>query len=212
MEAFLPRLGVNDTVFWGAVAVCYDMQGCLFIWKNRNEIFITFPSPFYSSFELLLALRWGLLSHSLSHWLSPGGTDLVSTVSTGEGNSAVWPDGVEPGCTSLRPHLRAECHWRKVLWLEISPLCGVFPASLGLQRWVSTFTFPLKYHPICIGPFAVTLLCHPSTVLIFLMATPWKEDEKRGHTIFSQGSLQLWFFKVTEAYSLPMLHLHPFLI
>lgn len=57
MEAFLPRLGVNDTEFWGAVAVCYNMQGCLFIWKNRNEIFITFPSPFYSSFELLLALR-----------------------------------------------------------------------------------------------------------------------------------------------------------
>ena len=46
---------------------------------------------------------WELLSHGLSHWLSTWGRDPVSPGNTGEGNSAEWPEGVEPGCTSLRP-------------------------------------------------------------------------------------------------------------
>ena len=53
---------------------------------------------------------WELLSHGRNDWLSNWGKDLLSPGSTGEGNSAVWPEGVQPGCTSLRPHLRADCH------------------------------------------------------------------------------------------------------
>ena len=41
--------------------------------------------------------------------------------------------GVEPGCTSPRPHLRADCHWGRVsCWRSL--LCGVFPANLDL--WI----------------------------------------------------------------------------
>jgi len=60
--------------------------------------------------------------------LSTWGKDLVSPGSTGEGNSAVWPEGVEPGCTSLRPHLRADCHWGRVSgWISLP--CGIFPCG-----------------------------------------------------------------------------------
>jgi len=52
---------------------------------------------------------WELLSHGLNHWLITWGKDPVSPGCTGEGNSAVGLEGVEPGCPSLRPHLRAEC-------------------------------------------------------------------------------------------------------
>lgn len=43
---------------------------------------------------------WELLSPGLNHWLSSWGKDPLSPGSTGEGNSAVWPEGVEPGCAS----------------------------------------------------------------------------------------------------------------
>jgi len=43
---------------------------------------------------------WGLLSHDLNHWLSTWGKDSVRPRGTGEGNSSVWPEGVEPGCSS----------------------------------------------------------------------------------------------------------------
>ena len=62
---------------------------------------------------------WELLSHSLNYWLSTWAKDWVSPGSTGEGNSDVWPEGVEPGCTSLKPHLRADCQGGRIFWLEI---------------------------------------------------------------------------------------------
>ena len=40
---------------------------------------------------------WELLKHSLNHWLSTFGKDLVSPGSTGEGNPCVWPEGGEGG-------------------------------------------------------------------------------------------------------------------
>jgi len=102
-------------------------------------------------------------------WL-PGEKTQLSPGSTGEGNSCVWPEGVEPGCTSLRPHLRADCLCGWVCgWRSLS--CGVFPASLDLQRWVSTFTFPLKYYSTHAGSFIVTVLYHPSAALISLIVT-----------------------------------------
>ena len=60
---------------------------------------------------------WEWLSHGLNHWLSTWGKDLVSPGGTGEGNLPVWQEGVEPGCTSRRPHLRADCQWGKDLML-----------------------------------------------------------------------------------------------
>ena len=44
----------------------------------------------------------------------------VSPGSTGEGNSAVRQEGVDPGCTSLRPHLRADCHLEGSLVVDSS--------------------------------------------------------------------------------------------
>jgi len=49
----------------------------------------------------------------------------LSHGSTGEGNSCVWPEGVEPGYTSLRPHLRAECLWGRISFWRFL-LCGTF--------------------------------------------------------------------------------------
>jgi len=111
---------------------------------------------------------WEMLSHGLNH-LSIWGKEPVSPGSTGEGNSPVWPEGVEPGSTSLSPsHLRADCHWERIpVWRSLP--CGIFFVSLDLCRWVSTFT--LKYNPICASPFAITLFYHPSTTLIFLIVT-----------------------------------------
>jgi len=60
--------------------------------------------------------------------LSTWGKDLVSSGSTDEGNSAVRQEGVEAGCTSLRPHLRADCHWGRVSGWRSLP-CGFVPAS-----------------------------------------------------------------------------------
>ena len=53
---------------------------------------------------------WELLSHSLNHWLITWGKDWVSCVSAGEGNSPVWPEGVEPVSTPPRLHLRVDYH------------------------------------------------------------------------------------------------------
>jgi len=39
---------------------------------------------------------------------------------------------VEPGCTSPSPHLRADCHGGKELFLEIVPL-GVFFSDPGTR-------------------------------------------------------------------------------
>lgn len=43
--------------------------------------------------------------------------------------------------------------------------------SLHVQRQVSTFHFPLKHHSTCASSFAVMLLYHPSTALIFPIVT-----------------------------------------
>ena len=89
------------------------------------------------------------LTEHLGKVLSP-----FSPGSTGEGNSAVWPEGVEAGCTSLRPHLRADCHWGRISgWRFLS--CGVSLVSLDLQRWVSTYPFSLQ-HLSVVSPFVIT--------------------------------------------------------
>lgn len=75
--------------------------------------------------------------------------------STGEGNSAVGREGVEPGCTCLRPHLRAGCGWgRSSGWRSLPG--AVFLMSPGLRRWVSTFLFLCDTIPF---PLVLLLLC-----------------------------------------------------
>jgi len=63
--------------------------------------------------------------------LSTWGKDPVSPGSAGGGNSAVGLEGVEPGCTSLRPHLRAVCHWGRISFWRF--LFGeAFPCEPGV--------------------------------------------------------------------------------
>ena len=74
---------------------------------------------------------WELLNHNLNLWLTTWGKHWVSHGSTGEGNSPVWPEGVEPGSTSPRPHLRADCHWGRISFWRL--LLVEFLESL--QHW-----------------------------------------------------------------------------
>ena len=65
-------------------------------------------------------LVWELLNHGLNLWFITWGEHCVSPGSTDEGSSAVWQEGVEPGCTSPGPHLRAECNWGSIyLWRSL---------------------------------------------------------------------------------------------
>jgi len=57
---------------------------------------------------------WELLNHGLNLWLTTWGKHWVSCRSTAESNSAVPPERVEPGSTSPRPHVRADCHWWRI--------------------------------------------------------------------------------------------------
>ena len=109
---------------------------------------------------LLIGAVWELLSHSLNYWLSTWGKDPVSPESTGEGNSAVWLEGLQPGCTSLRPHLRADCPWGRIsFWRSL--LGEPFPCKPGILWYRWAIFFPSLIAPFyCAGlsvitPFAV---------------------------------------------------------
>ena len=101
---------------------------------------------------------WELLNDNLNLWLITWGEHWVSCGSTGEGNSPVWREGVEPGSTSPRSHLRADCQWRKALFLEIAPL-GVF--FCVLMVWVSIF----HLFPIVIFLAILSVVTDPTTLL-----------------------------------------------
>jgi len=64
----------------------------------------------------------------------------------------------EPACTSLRPHLRADCHWGRIFGWRSFP-CGVSIVSLDLQRWVSTFSFVTPFY--CTSLSVITPLLSP---------------------------------------------------
>ena len=52
--------------------------------------------------------------------LTTWGECWVSCGSTGGGNSAVWPEGVEPGSTSPKPHVRADSQGGRIsLWRSL---------------------------------------------------------------------------------------------
>ena len=90
--------------------------------------------------------------------LSTLGRDLVSPESTAEGSSAVWPEGVEPGCTSLRPHLRADCHWARIFsWRSL--FAETFPCEPGIFSYWWAIFFPSFLAPFyCAGPSVVAPL------------------------------------------------------
>ena len=110
-------------------------------WHNRLP-------PFAEDHGRKLAI-WELLNHGLNLWLTTWGKHWVSCRSTGEGNPAVWPEGVEPGCTSHRPCLRADCHWGRISFWRSLPLEFFHEPT----TWVSVFVY-----------FQLSL----STVIIFL--------------------------------------------
>jgi len=123
---------------------------------------------------------WELLSYSLSHWLSTWRKDPLSPGSTAEGNSSVWPEGVEPGCTSLRPHLRADCHWGRISGWRSFP-CGIFLASLDLWSQVSAFPFVTPFY--CAWPFVIIPLVSPFHHIDL-------SDCYISHSLFGQGSVK----------------------
>ena len=84
---------------------------------------------------------WELLNHGLNLWLTTWGKHWVSHGSTGEGNSAVWPEGMEPGSTTPTPHLRADCHWGRI---SLSRLLLV-EFLVSLQHWWAFFLFISDY-------------------------------------------------------------------
>jgi len=79
----------------------FSLQFCAFL--LRVPPFQSLPEDCFPA-EKDVGVVWELLSHGLNLWLSTWGKDPVSPGSTAEGNSAVRPEEVEPGCTSLRPH------------------------------------------------------------------------------------------------------------
>ena len=107
------------------------------------------------SVAVLLIPLWELLSHGLNHWLITWGEHWVSPGSTGEGNSAVWLEGLQPGCISLRPHLRADCPWGRISgWI-------LFPWEFFLWAYNT-------------GEHFINFLLSLSTMIILLVLWPVK--------------------------------------
>jgi len=89
---------------------------------------------------------------------STWGKDPVSPGSTGAGNSAVWPEGVKPGCISTRPHLRADCHWGRISFWR-SFLGEACPCEPGIFWYGWAIFFPSFISPLyCASPFVITPL------------------------------------------------------
>ena len=150
--------------------------------EERVEIFTPLSGykvlPFYWIREKTLLLTvllrpgvWELLGHGLSHWLSTWGKGPVSSGSTGEGNSVVGPEGVEPGCIS-QTSFQGWLPLGKDLFLEIpqwsSPL-----RTWNLLIWVSdllpflycTFLSCWSFCPYTSGEtsFPIILICPIAT-------------------------------------------------
>ena len=112
---------------------------------------------------------WELLSHSLNHWLIIWGKDWVSPGNSSEGNSHVWPEGVKPGCTSFRSHLRADCHW------------GSFPLWTWnlLVQVNNLFPFPCSTLLTCQSSHCVDMPNCYSHVLSHLCCSSAKHQEDK---------------------------------
>ena len=98
------------------------------------------PRNLKLSYNLILSFgtTWELLSPSWNHWLSTWGKDPVSLGSTGECNSSVWLGGLEPGCTSLRTHLRI---WGRIsFWRFLPGEAFSYEPRLFSYGWAIFFT------------------------------------------------------------------------
>ena len=81
--------------------------------KYNFVVLLTFFNSRFFSLVKTVSV-WELLNHGLNLWLTTWGKHWVSCRSTCEGNSAVWLKGVELGCTSPGPHLRADYYWGRI--------------------------------------------------------------------------------------------------
>ena len=84
-----------------------------------TKIVLYFPFTYYFVlFNIFLPLFSKLLYGNC--WVTAWTTDWAPGERTRSALGAqvkaiqLWSEGVEPGCTSLRPHLRADCHWGRI--------------------------------------------------------------------------------------------------
>ena len=117
-----------------------------------------------------------------NHWLTTWGKHWVSHGRTGEGNSPVWPEGVEPGSTSPRSRLRADCHRERIFFWQLPPL-QFSAVSLG-DRWAFHLFLIVSFHhdnlsnykSVKYQPNHTTLL----TVYLLTVHSPQKSHQSFG--------------------------------
>ena len=75
--------------------------------------------------------------------------------------SPLWPEGVEPGCTTLRPHLRADCHWARIsFWRSLPSDALPCKPRIFWYRWA--IFFPSFIAPLySASPFIITFVVAP---------------------------------------------------
>jgi len=93
-----PALGASAWVQVGPGRLRSPCQPQLYCEVNTKEV------PFHQTLYVCkvpnhqwLSTVWEFLNHGLNLWLTTWGEQWVSHGSTGEGNSPVWLEGVEPG-------------------------------------------------------------------------------------------------------------------
>ena len=111
--------------------------------RNRSHPTVYFKGLWKQRCTILYGNCWVPTWTTEYLWKGP-----VSPGSTGEGNSAVAQEGVDPGCTSPRPHLRADYNRRRIsFWRSV--FCGDFPvwAEIFEGGW-AFFSSLLPFHHV----------------------------------------------------------------
>ena len=130
--------------------------------KERLYLFLHFSETNYICGEFLwrrldviFNVIWERLSYSWPTDWAPRGKDR-SALGAQVRVIQLWLEEVEPGCTSLRPHLRADCYWgRSSFWRSL--LGAAFSHEPGIF-WYGRAIFFLPLRHLCIVP--VLLLSH----------------------------------------------------
>ena len=130
---------------------CQNKAQAFSHWNNQFPCARPFP---------LIATCMGTVDSWPQPLIEHLGKEPVSPGSTGEGNSGVWPEGVEPACSSLRPPFKG--------WLPLGKDLSGGPsfvefslASPALQRqWVVLFpSLIISFH--CVSFSVIILLVSP---------------------------------------------------
>ena len=109
-----------------------------------------------SKSEIMKRGVWELLSPSLNHWLNTWGKDWVGPAAQVKAIYPLWQEGVEPGCISLRPHLKGWMLLGKDFWLEITSLCS-FPWESRSSEMGEHFPFLIcNTFTLPVSPFYCT--------------------------------------------------------